>query len=96
LIKSVVSAATFKKETFAGSKKTPEQRFQDVASKHQESVQRHLQNVDDEYESSDEEEDMNDDDILESVLKSFRGSTGEAVDPVVTHETIDHICSIIL
>ena len=40
-------------------------------------MQRHLQNVDDEYESSDEEEDMNDDDILESVLKSFRGSTGE-------------------
>ncbi|KAI0215478.1 NF-X1-type zinc finger protein NFXL1 [Lamellibrachia satsuma] len=58
------------------SKKSAEQRFQDVASKHQESVQRHLQNVDDEYESSDEEEDMNDDDILETVLKSFRGSTG--------------------
>ena len=54
-----------------------EQRFQDVASKHQESVQRHLQNVDDEYESSDEEEDMNDDDILKSVLKSFHGTTGE-------------------
>ena len=57
-------------------------------------MQRHLQNVDDEYESSDEEEDMNDDDILESVLKSFRGSTGEAVDSVVTHETIDHICDV--
>lgn len=54
-----------------------ESKFKDAADQHQEAAKLHLRNAgDNEYESSEDEDDLNDENILDSVLKSFRGTIG--------------------
>ncbi len=72
-----------------------QERFEDVASKHQQSVQWHLSQQtttsSDAYESSSEEEDLNDNSIMDSMLKTFK-STGGNVFLMVTPSGLLNIC----
>lgn len=61
-----------------------ESRFQDAADQHQEAAKLHLGNAEDnEYESSEDEDALNDENILDSMLKSFRGSMGKFEDDMI-------------
>ena len=63
---------------FSGKQESAEKRFENISSRHQESLKKHMTNYED-YESSEDEEELNDDGILQKLLNSYPGQSGIAL-----------------